>query len=306
MLTRTLALAAALAFATPVFAQNAPSGEAAMLTPDLLPTTSGYAPVNGVEVWYQTYGEGDPLMLLHGGFGMVEMFAPIIPALVAAGHRVIGVDLQAHGRTLPFDRPMTFEAMADDIAGVITHLGLPKADVMGYSTGGGVAFRLAVQHPDLVNRLILVSTPYAFAGWHDYNQQGMRMMGPEAAEPMKQTPMYQGYAAVAPDVNNWPLLIGQMAGLVGRDYDWSAEIARIAAPTMLVVGDWDSVRTAHVAQFFELLGGGRADAGWDGANMNANRLAILPGETHYTIFMSPKLADAAIGFLAPAAAPPAN
>ncbi|MDB5507168.1 MAG: alpha/beta hydrolase [Devosia sp.] len=260
------------------------------------PSKSGYAPVNGVEVYYAVYGEGEPIVLLHGGFGAIEMFGPVLE-LLAEGHQVIGVDLQAHGRTLPMDRPMTFEAMADDIAGLITWLGYEKADIMGYSTGGGVALRTAVDHPEVVDRLILVSTPYAFSGWHDYNQQGMRMIGPEAIEPMKQTPMYQMYAQIAPDVNNWGRLITKVGELAGQDYDWSADIAKIQSPTMLIVGDWDSVRTAHAASFFELLGGGKVDAGWDGANMNANRFAILPGQTHYTIFMAPELAETAIGFL---------
>ncbi len=263
------------------------------------PNKSGYAPVNGVEYYYAVYGEGDPIVLLHGGFGAIEMFGPVID-LLAAGHQVIGVDLQGHGRTLPFDRQMTLEAMGDDIAALIRHLGYEQADVMGYSTGGGVALRTGIQHPEVVDRLVLVSTPFAFSGWQDFNQQGMKQIAAapdQVAEGMKQTPMYQMYAAIAPDPNNWTKLVRQMGAMVDADYDWSAEVARMQVPTMLVVGDWDSVRTSHAVQFFELLGGGRADAGWDGANMNSNRLAILPGLTHYSIFSDPKLAEAAIGFL---------
>lgn len=261
------------------------------------PTKSGYAPVNGVEVYYAVYGQGDPLVLLHGGLGQIEMFGPVLSKL-AENHTVIGMDLQAHGRTAPMDRPMSFSAMAGDVAGLIKYLGYDKADVMGYSTGGGVALRVGVEHPEVVDKLVLASTPFAFAGWHDYNQQGMKMIGAGTTEMMKSTPMYAMFAAVNPDPDtNWPLLHARMGAFVANDYDWSADIARIKAPTLLVDGDWDAVRMSHVVKFFELLGGGLTDAGWDGANMNQNRLAILPGETHYSIFMSPRLADAALSFI---------
>lgn len=286
-------IAAALTVAAPAIAQD--NGVQQMPTP----TKSGYAPVNGVEVYYAVYGQGDPLVLLHGGFGMIEMFGPILGKL-AESHTVIGVDLQAHGRTLPFDRPMTFEAMATDVAGIVKYLGYEKADFVGYSTGGGVALRTAIDHPEVVDRLVLVSTPFAFAGWHDFNQQGMKGIAaaPEqAAEGMKQTPMYQDYIAVAPDPNNWVELIRKQGRLVATDYDWSAEVPKITAPTLLVDGDWDAVRASHVVQFFELLGGGKQDANWDRSGMNQNRLAIIPNATHYDIFMSPAVADAVIPFL---------
>lgn len=259
-------------------------------------STSGYAPVNGVEVYYAVYGQGDPIVLLHGGLMTHEAFGPTL-ARLAEGHQVIGVDLQGHGRTLPFDRPMSYEAMADDVAGVIRHLGIEKADVMGYSLGGGTALRLAIQHPDLVDKLVVVSAPYAWAGWHDYNAEGMRSMSGALADGMKESPMYQEYARVAPDPENFPVLLDKVGQMMQADFDWSAEIRAITAPTMLVYADWDAVRTAHIAAFFELLGGGLQDAGWDGSGMNANRLAILPNATHYSIGTDPRLAETAIGFI---------
>lgn len=262
--------------------------------------TSGYAPVNGVEIYYELHGSGKPLVLLHGGFGAIEMFGPVLAAL-AEGRQVIGVDLQGHGRTLPFDRPMTFENLATDVAELIRWLGYETADVMGYSLGGATALRLAIDHPEVVGRLIVTSVPYSFAGWHDFNQQGMKGMAAApamAAEPMKQSPMYQMYAQLMPDAEaNWVKTITQTAHLVGAEFDWSADIAGITAPTLLIVGDWDSVRIGHAAAFFELLGGGKQDGGWDGSGMNANRFAVLPGATHYTIFSDPRLATTAAGFL---------
>lgn len=264
------------------------------------PATSGYADVNGIRLWYQTYGEGDPLVLIHGGFGAVEMFGPNIAAL-AAGRRVIGVDLQAHGRTGPLGRPMTFEAMATDIAELITSLGYEKADVMGYSMGGGVALRLAIDHPELVDKLVVVSTAFAFSNWHDYNQQGMRGIAaaPEqAAEGMKQSPMFEMYKQIAPGGEaSWPAAVAEVAALVGKDFDWSAEVPAITAPTLIVLGDWDSVRIAAATEMFELLGGGAQDGNWDRSGMNQNRFAVLPNLTHYEIFMAPALAAAVIPFL---------
>ncbi|HEV7718930.1 MAG TPA: alpha/beta hydrolase [Arsenicitalea sp.] len=260
------------------------------------PSKSGYAPVNGVEVYYAVYGTGKPLILLHGGVGAIEMFGPVLTEL-AKTHQVIGVDLQAHGRTLPFDRPMSFEAMAGDVAGLVKFLGYDKADIMGYSMGGSVALRTAIDHPEVVDRLVLVSTPYAFAGWHDYNREGMKQMSGRLAEPMKQTPMYQLYTQIAPDPNNWPKLLEQLGSMIGKDYDWSAAIASIKSPTLLVVGDYDAVRIQHATKFFELLGGGHKDGMWDGSGMTPNRFAVVPSATHYTLFADPRLAEVAIHFL---------
>jgi pimeloyl-ACP methyl ester carboxylesterase len=296
MLRRTF-LTAALAslIALPALAQQSeqPAQGAAMLP---APSKSGYAPVNGIEVYYAVYGEGEPLVLLHGGLATIDMFGPNT-ALLAEGHQVIAIDLQGHGHTLPFDRPMSYEAMADDVAGVIRYLGFEKADLMGYSLGGGVALRVAIQHPELVDKLVVVSTPYAWAGWHDYNQQGMRSMTPDMAEGMKGTPLYESYAAVAPDVNNFPILIEKITAMMMNDFDWSAEIRQIKAPTLLMFADWDAVRTSHIASFFELFGGGLEDAQWDGSRMNANRLAIIPGATHYNIFADTRPGEAAIAFI---------
>lgn len=257
---------------------------------------SGYAPVEGGEIFYAVYGKGEPLVLLHGGLMTHETFGPTL-ARLAEGHQVIGIDLQGHGRTLPLDRPMSYEAMADDVASVISHLGIEKADIMGYSLGAGTALRLTIKHPELVAKLIAVSTPFAWAGWHDYNSQGMRAMSSSLAESMQGSPIYDEYVRIAPDPANFPVLLDKIGQMMQADFDWSAEIKTIAAPTMLIYADWDAVRTAHSAAFFELLGGGLKDALWDGSGMNANRLAILPGATHYSIGTDPRLAETVIGFL---------
>src|SRR5258706_4765522 len=250
-----------------------------------------YASVNGLHLYYEIHGAGEPLILLHGGVGAIQMFGELLPSL-AQNRQVVAVDLQAHGRTADIDRELRFELMAGDIAALIKHLGIEQADVMGYSLGGGVALRTAIQHPEVVRKLVLVSAPFKRDGWYPEILAGMGQMGPQVAEPMKQTPMYQLYASIAPKPEDWPVLLTKLGDLLRQDYDWSNEVAAIKAPTLIVVGDADSVRTAHAVAFFELLGGGQKDAGWDGSGMSKNRLAILPGVTHYTIFSAPVLAAA--------------
>ena len=257
---------------------------------------SGYAPVNGLRLYYEIHGSGEPLILLHGGLGAGDMFAPMMPVL--SQHRqVITVDLQAHGRTADIDRPITFEVMADDIAGLAKYLGITTADVMGYSLGGGVALRTAVQHPELVKKLVLVSVAFRRDGWYPEIVTAMSQVGAASAEPMKQTPMYQMYSRLAPRPADWPVLLAKIGDLLRRDYDWSSDVAGLKMPTLLVYGDADAVRTGHAVQFFERLGGGKKDGGWDGSGISTARLAILPGLTHYTVFSSPLLAATVAPFL---------
>jgi len=254
------------------------------------------ARVNGIDLYYETHGSGAPLVLLHGGIGEIDMFGPVLPAL-AAGRQVIAVDLQGHGGTADIARPLSYEAMADDVAALVHHLGLSNASVLGYSLGGGVALRTAIQHPQVVRRLVIVSTPFKRAGWHRENLDGMAQTTSAVAESLKQTPLWELYSKKAPRPQDFPRLLDKMASFLSRDYDWSAEVAALRQPTMVVSGDWDAVRIDHTAELFKLLGGGQKDALWDGSNMNLNRLTILPGATHYTIFSDPRLAAAAIPFL---------
>jgi len=252
--------------------------------------------VNGIELGYTMLGEGEPLVLLHGGFGTVHMFGPNVE-LLANERMVIGVDLQSHGRSPAADRPMRFETMADDIAALIRALGLGRAAIMGFSLGGGVALRTGIQHPGLVERLVLVSTPFKRDGWYPEMRAGMDAMGPETADFMRQTPLYDGYAAVAPDVEGWPVLVRQVSEIVKADYDWSEQVRALAMPLMLVIGDADGLPPSHAVEFFGLLGGGQRDAGFDRSGMTPHRLAILPGVTHYDISMVPALAEAVLPFL---------
>ena len=259
-------------------------------------TQGQFAKINGLNLYYEIHGSGQPLILLHGGFGVVGMFEQGLPLLAEHG-QVIGVELQGHGHTADIDRPLSFEHMADDVAALVKHLGLGRADVLGYSVGGGVALQTAIQHPDLVRKLVVVSAPCKSDGWYPETRAGFKAINAELGKSWVGTPMHQAYASVAPKPENWPLLADKLGQLLKKDYDWSKEVAVLKAPVLIVVGDADSVRTAHAVELFGLLGGGKVDAGWDGSGMSNARLAVLPGTTHYNIFSSSTLASIVTPFL---------
>jgi len=257
---------------------------------------SGYAAVNGLNLYYEIHGAGRPLIVLHGGLGSTAMFLEILPALTG-NRQVVAVDLQAHGRTADIDRPLSYQLMADDMAALIAHLGLDKADFMGYSLGGAVALRAAIQHPQTVGKLVLISVPLRRNGWYPEVLAAMAQIGPASAEMMKPSPIYAEYARVAPRPDDFPQLLAKMGTLLRQDYDWSSDLSALKAPPLLVFGDNDAVRPAHIVEFFQLLGGGQKDAGWDRSGMSAARLAILPGVTHYDILSSSVLPAAVVPFL---------
>ena len=254
------------------------------------------ATVNGIQLGYQELGDGPVLVLLHGGFGTAEMFGPNLD-LLSAQRRVVAVDLQSHGRSPAAHRPMRFQDMADDIAELIVALGLERPALMGFSLGGGVALRTGIQHPDRVSRLVLVSTPFKRSGWHPEQTAGMDGMGPDIAEPFRQTPMYEAYRRVAPDPDGWPVLVEELTTLLKIDYDWSSDVPKLPMPVMIVAGDADGLPPSHAVEFFEMLGGGLRDAKWDRSGMTQHRLAILPGVTHYDMTAVPALSQAALPFL---------
>jgi pimeloyl-ACP methyl ester carboxylesterase len=260
------------------------------------PTKKGYVLANGVNYYYEIHGRGEPLLLLHGGLGSIDMFGPILPVL-ANERQVIGVDLHGHGRTTLGDRPINLVDIGDDLAIVLKQLGYDKVDVLGYSFGGGAALRLAVQHPTLVRRLAIASAPYAQDGFHPEMLPQQAQVGAAMAEAMKETPMYVSYAAVAPRPQDFPRLLDRMGELMRKPYDWSEDVKKLQMPVMLIYGDNDMIRPEHIVSFYHLLGGGLRDAGWMREHMSKNRLAILPDLTHYEVFMSPLLTTTALPFL---------
>jgi pimeloyl-ACP methyl ester carboxylesterase len=257
---------------------------------------TGYVEANGVNYYYEIHGQGEPLLLLHGGLGSIDMFGPVLPKL-SANRQVIAVDLHGHGRTALGSRDINLIDIGDDLAHVLKELGYDQVDVLGYSFGGGAAFRLAVQHPEAVRRLALVSAGYADDGFYAEMRAQQVQVGAAMAEFMKDTPMYKSYVAVAPRPEDFPKLLDQMGNMMRRSYDWSADAAKLKMPVMLVFGDSDMYRPEHVVKFYQLLGGGLKDAGWMRENLPQNRLAIIPNRTHYDVFFAPELAQTVLPFL---------
>ncbi len=257
---------------------------------------TGYATANGLNYYYEIHGEGAPLLLLHGGLGSTDMFKPVMPAL-SAHRQVIAVDLHGHGRTELGDRRISMVDMGDDMATILKSLGYDKIDVLGYSFGAGVGFRFAVQHPEMVSRLAMVSAGYSDDGFYPEIRAQQVQMTAASADFLKDTPMYKSYMAVAPKPQDFPRLLQEMGDLMRVHYDWSQDVGKLAMPTMIVFGDSDMYLPEHIVKFYQLLGGGLRDAGWMRENIVKNRLAIVPNATHYDIFFSEALIPTVLPFL---------
>ena len=290
---RIALLAALVAVSTPL------SGRAQQTS--LKPDSSGYVAANGVDYWFEIHGKGEPLVLLHGGLMWTQAFGPMLAEL--AKHRqVIGIDLQGHGHTALGKRTKVDPVdIGRDLAVVVQKLGFRQVDAMGYSLGGMVALQFAIQNPTIVRKLVVVSAPFSRTGWYADMLPQQAAVNASMAEQMKDTPMYQGYAAIAPRPQEFPKLLDAMGVLMRTDYDWSAQIKQLPMPVMLVYGDADMVRPEHMVEFYHLLGGGLRDAGWQRENMPKNRLAIIPDRTHYDIGDSTILAATVLPFLTSAA-----
>jgi pimeloyl-ACP methyl ester carboxylesterase len=233
-----------------------------------------YAEVNGVKMYYEIHGTGLPLVVLHGAFMTIGAMGAIVAALAEA-RQVIAVELQGHGRTADIDRPLSYEQMSDDVAALLRHLGIERADVFGYSMGGGVALQLAMRHPELVQKLVVASASSTSDGVHPEVWEGIEQITPEL---FAGTPWKEEYDRVAPNPDAFPTLVEKMKQLDSQPFTWPPdEIRAIAAPTMVMIGDSDGTTPEHAVELFRMRGGGVFG---DLAGLPSARLAILPGTTH--------------------------
>jgi pimeloyl-ACP methyl ester carboxylesterase len=257
-----------------------------------------YAEVNGINLYYETHGEGRPMILLHGGLMSGEMFGPILPQF-AERHQVITPDLQGHGRTADIDRPIDLRLMAGDIAALIDHLRLDKPDLVGYSLGGGVALHTAAQYPVKVRRLVAASANIRPDAIYPEMRVQQGQVNAAAAEFMKDTPMYQLYQRVAPRPEDFPRLLTKIGESMSKDFDFADEVRGLKVPTLIVAADADMAPPSHYVEVFKLLDGGLRDGGWmgEGRPKGGHALAILPGLTHYNIGSSPLFAAVTLAFL---------
>jgi pimeloyl-ACP methyl ester carboxylesterase len=244
------------------------------------PAQSGYAPVNGLKMYYEVYGEGNPLVLLHGAFNTIPMaFGMLIPEL-SKSRQVIAVEMQGHGRTGDIDRPFSFESMADDVAGLLKYLKKDSADIFGYSMGGCVAWQLAIRHPEAVKKLVIASAVYKYEGWTPETRAILPNITPEVFE---HTPIKSQYDSLAPDPKHWTEFINKMKKFITTPYDFGAEkIRAIKSPTLIIAGDGDGVLPEHVVEMFRLRNGKYMI---DFGPPPATQLAIFPGTSHISVMM---------------------
>jgi pimeloyl-ACP methyl ester carboxylesterase len=263
---------------------------------EMKPTSSGHAEVNGINLYHEVYGQGEPLVLIHGGLTTIGEMEGWVQAL-AKTRQVIAVEMQGHGRTADTDRPMSFATMGDDIAALLNYLEIPRADLVGHSFGGASAIRVGIRHPDKVRRLVVISSPYARSGWYPEAQKGMSQISASMAENMMQTPTGK-LSKQWPEPQRFPRFLDKMGKMMTEDYDWSAEIAKLVIPVLLVFADNDSVSQKHIAEFFALLGGGVKEPGWLNTQLSKSRLAVVPGYSHYNFIASAEVPQIVSRFLA--------
>jgi len=268
MAAPTFAVAQSDASATPA------SGAEALTDKNVL---TGYAPVNGLQMYYEVHGQGQPLVMLHGAYMFTGGMEPLLSEL-AKTHQVIAFDFQGHGRTADIDRPITYENLADDTAALMDHLGIAQADLFGFSMGASTGLQVTLRHPEKVRKLVAASGQYRLDGMYPEVVAMIATITPEA---FMQSPFYAPYAAIAPDPSQFPQVVEKLKTLDAVDFAWpEEEIAAISQPALLIYGDADVVRLDHAVALFRLLGGGVPG---DLTGLPKAQLAILPGTSHLTV-----------------------
>lgn len=244
------------------------------------PVASGYAPVNGLKMYYEVYGEGQPLVLLHGSYMNIGMnYGALIP-LLAKHHKVIALEMQGHGRTADINRPFSFDALADDVDGLLQYLDIKQADVLGYSLGATVALDFSIRHPDRLRKLVFISSAYKTEGWSEAARKVFLSM---KAGFLDQTPLKTQYDQLAPDKGHWRAFVDKMIQFDAAPFDLGADkIRALHMPVLMIGGDNDGVDLDHVTALYRLLGGGVFA---DMQGVPKSQLAILPGCGHVSLMM---------------------
>jgi pimeloyl-ACP methyl ester carboxylesterase len=258
-------------------AQDKSSDQDKILSQQSPATETGYANVNGLKMYYEVHGQGQPIVLVHGSFMNIPMnWSHMIP-LLAKGRKVVVAEMQGHGRTKDIARELSYENMADDVSGLLQHLEIERADVLGYSMGGGVAFQVAVRHPQRVRRLVVLSGTYTHDGWWPDVEA---LFATISADAFKGTPIQEQYVSLGNDAADFPKFVKKTISIDLKPYDWSQEVKNIQVPLFMAIGDVDGVRYEHALELFRAKGGGKMG---DIHGLPQSRLAILPGTTHIGI-----------------------
>jgi pimeloyl-ACP methyl ester carboxylesterase len=267
---RATFIATALAVAGPASTQAEPTGERVQ--------------VNGMEMYYEVSGAGEPLIVLHGAYMTIPSMGPIIPKL-AETHKVYAVELQGHGRTNDIDRPITYQNLADDVAAFMEAVGLEQADVFGYSMGAATGLQLAIRHPERVRKLVAASVAYDAEGWQPEFRAFIPQMNVEMFNEMPA--LVEEYKKYAVDPEGFPALAEKLIQLEKEPMQWEADVKSLRAPVLIIAGDADVATLEHSVAMFRLLGGGVM--GDMGKPLPQSRLAVMPATSHTAVITQPEL-----------------
>lgn len=271
---RTALIAAALFVTSSLLAEAQPAGNRVK--------------VNGMQIYYEVSGDGDPLVVLHGAYMNIPSMGTIIPKL-AKTHKVYALELQGHGRTTDIDRPITYPNLADDVAAFMDAVGLKKADIFGYSMGAAAGLQVAIRHPEKVNKLIAASVAYDAEGW----QPEFRAFIPQmTVEMFVGMPFAKDYRKLAANPDGFPALVKKLIALEHEPMAWEADVKAVKTPVLIVTGDADVATLEHSVAMFRLLGGGTM--GDMGKPLPASRLAVMPATSHTAVINQPELLHAFI------------
>ena len=260
---RTALLGAAAMFAVPALAGSEPVGDTVT--------------VNGLDMYYEVSGAGDPLIVLHGAYMNIPTMGGIIPKL-AETHTVYALEFQGHGRTNDIDRPITYPNLADDVAAFMDAVGIEKADVFGYSMGAAAGLRLAIDHPEKVGRLVAASVAYDAEGWQPAFKDFIPHM---TVEMFLEMPFADDIRAMAPDPDAFPEVVAKLIQLEKEPMAWGEEVKGLTTPILIIAGDADVSTLEHNVALFRLLGGGVM--GDMGEPLPESRFAIMPATSHTAV-----------------------
>jgi len=239
---------------------------------------TGYAPVNGLKMYYEVHGDGDPVVLLHGAFMTITNNWPKWIGELSKSRKVIAVEMQGHGRTADIERELSYENLADDVAALLDYLETPRADLIGYSLGGGVAMLCAIRHPERVRKVVSISAAFRHDG---LVKEALDAFPQLTAESFKGSPIESEYKKLSPTPNDLPRFVERVIAMISKPYDFGADkLNATKAPMFFVHGDADGVRLDHISEMFRLKGG---EIHGDLRPRSASRLAIFPNTTHVTL-----------------------
>jgi len=240
--------------------------------------TTGYAPVNGLKMYYEVHGSGDPVVLLHGSFLTIPNNWTEWIGELSKTRKVIAFEMQGHGRTADIKRDFSYENLADDVAALLDHLKIPSADLIGYSMGGGVAMQCAIRHPEKVRKVVSISAVFRHDGWV---KEALDMFPQLTSETFKGSPIETEYKKLSPTPNEFPNFVKRVIAMDLKPYDFGADkLKATKAPMFFIHGDADGVRLEHISEMFRLKGD---EIFGDLRPRSASRLAILPNTTHITL-----------------------